>query len=81
MNDTLPNPTQELPTINFANAVLLPSDDGKAAIATFTIMGAFNVSIVFPAVVVDEFIAHWIRSKQQALSIAQLAARIQRSKV
>jgi len=71
---------QEQPTINIADARLTAIPDGSGAIAQFSIMGAFNVTIAFPPAVVDDFMAQWIKVKQDQASFARLLTKVQRSK-
>lgn len=66
---------------NIADARLTPVPDGSGAIATFTILGAFTVSLAFPANVVDAFLIQWVNIKREMQSLARLVNKVNHSKL
>jgi len=78
MNNGQQNPPEQ-PTINIAEASLVPLPDGSA-IAMFSVMGAFNVQIAFPSAVVQQFMKQLLAMKQEQANVLLLAGHIQRTK-
>lgn len=82
MASELKPPAQsDQPVFNIADARLVPVPDGSGAIATFTIMGAFTVSMAFPAHVVDDFLTQWVNIKRNMADIARMVNKVNHSKL
>ncbi len=76
-----PARSDQPPVFNIADARLMARPDGSGADAIFTILGAFTVSLAFPANVVDDFLKQWVQIKRNLANIALTVNKIHQSKI